>query len=1009
MGGAHAIGQMTCVSFNSTPSSSDFAIVSNGRAAPIYYSSEDWGGVQLATTNFAADIQRVTGVSPTLSNLTSSSIASLSFPSTTYPILVGTLGQSPLIDTVVNHTNLDVSSVQGQWEAFMTRVVPNPLPGVQSAYVIIGADKRGTIYALYDHSEQFGVSPWYWWADVPIKQSSALYVAASGCAHGSPTVKYRGIFLNDEQPALQNWAMEKFSNGTGAYYTGSPFNSMFYTKLFELMLRFKANYLWPAMWSSAFAIDDPLNQYWANFYGIVMGTSHEEPILRSTPVEWDIFGSGPWDYSVNRHNIYDFWVVGAERGKPFENIYTVGMRGAGDLPMSLTTNVALLQEVISDQRQILSDTFNGTDVTTIPQMWCLYKEVLGYYEAGLQVPDDVTLLWTDDNYGNVERYPLYNERNRTGGAGVYYHYDYVGDPMDYKWITTTQMAKTYDQMSLAVDRNAVRIWVLNVGDLKPYEMQTEFFITYGWNASIWTPDNLDTFVYSWAQREFALDDADAQTITEIIANVTRYNSRRKLEMLNATTYSLVNYREAEIMLQDWARMLNASTTIYRKVSAAMQAAFFELVQHSVVASHTVATMWIYAGLNNLHASQARLSANDYASKVMALFQEDYDLELEYHTILDGKWNHMMDQTHIMYYYWQQPMQDTMPYITYVQPRKDNLAGVMRIVPEQSLGAWPGDNMNDCAQEYSCPTPTMTLDPYIPFQNRYIDVGAGGRQPFTFTVTTNVSWLDLSLTSGSISPSAPEQRVYVSVKDWSQVSGAEAAVVNFNATCPGQPMLNVPVTFIANHTVPASNFAGDTSCYIPRLGTDTVRPGFVEGDGVISIEAAHTTSNTSVAGITWMELPGYGRTLSGITPLPRTGDNGTNFTAGTGPCVTYAFYNFNTIGQAGNITITTYVAPSLNANGDDRPLAFAIQVDDEMPQTQYFIPYAAPGTMPAAWDGMNGFAATNIVAVMRSFTALPGAHELKIWMVEPAVIVEKIVIDTGGLLPSYLGPPESMRV
>ncbi|KAF9221732.1 glycoside hydrolase family 115 protein [Gyrodon lividus] len=989
--GARAIGQTTCVYFDSS-SSSDFAVVSNGQAAPIYHSSEDWGGVQLAATNFAADIERVTGVQPALYNVTTSSMPCV-VQSNTYPIIIGTLGQSPLIDAIVNQTGLDVSSIEGQWEAFMTRVVSNPLPGVKSAYVMIGADKRGTIYAVYDHSEQFGVSPWYWWADVPTKQNSELYVAASGCAHGSPTVKYRGIFFNDEQPALQNWATEKFSNVTGAYYTGSPFNSMFYMKVFELMLRFKANYLWPGKryMRTAFAVDDPSNQYWADFYGIVMGTSHEEPIMRSTPVEWNIFGSGPWDYSLNQQNIYDFWVVGAERGKLYENIYTVGMRGAGDVPMSTTTNVALLERVIADQRQILTDTFNGMDVATIPQMWCLYKEVLGYYEAGLQVPDDVTLMWTDDNYGNVERYPIYSERNRTGGAGVYYH---VGDPRDYKWITSSQMAKTYDQMSLAIERGAVRIWVLNVGDLKPYEMQTEFFITYGWNATIWTPGNLNSFVYGWAKREFGLSNAESETITRIIANVTMYNSRRKPEMLNGTTYSLTNYREAEIMLQDWDTVLNASTAIYSNVSAYMQPAFFELVQHPVEASHTVATMWIYAGINSLRASQARLSANEYADKVQALFQKDYDLELEYHTILDGEIHRifMMDQTHIMYYYWQQPMQNTMPFVTYVQSRKHNIAGGMRIVPEKSLGAWPGDNMNNCAQGYSCPNPTMTLDPYIPLQNRYIDVGAGGPLPFTFTVTTNVSWLDFSVTSGSVSPSAPEERVYVSVKDWSQVTGVEAAVVNFNATSSGQPMLNVPVTFIANHTVPASNFTG-----------------FVEGDGVISIEAAHTSSNTSISGVTWMELPGYGRTLSGITPLPRMGANGKNFTAGTGPSVTYDFYNFNTIGQAGNITITTYVAPSLNANGDDRPIAFAIQVDDEMAQTEYFIPYAAPGTLPAAWNGMDGFAATNIAPVRTNFIAPPGAHQLKIWMVEPAVVVEKIVIDTGGLVPSYLGPPESMMV
>ncbi|TFY67375.1 hypothetical protein EVG20_g3969 [Dentipellis fragilis] len=421
---AHAIGQSTCVSFQA--SSSAFSVVDNGRAAPVFLSSSEWPGVQLAASDFVSDIQKVTGVKAQLANVTATSS---DLKTAEVPILVGTLGKSSLIDQVVNNTKLNVSSIEGKWESFLTKVVSNPLPGLDKAYVIIGADKRGTIFALYDHSEQFGestgVSPWYWWADVPVTKHSNLFISPSGCSHGSPTVKYRGLFLNDEQPALQNWAMEKFTNGTGAALTGSPFNHFFYTKLFELLFRMKANYLWPAQWSSAFNVDDPLNQPLADYYGIVMGTSHEEPMMRSIPVEWGLFGTGPWDYSVNNKTIYQFWVQGAERARPYESLYTMGMRGDGDLPLSATDAIGSLKQVVSDQRQILTNVYNGTNVTSIPQMWCLYKEVEGYYDQGLQVPDDVTLLWTDDNWGNIRRYPIPSERNRTGGAGVYYHYDYV--------------------------------------------------------------------------------------------------------------------------------------------------------------------------------------------------------------------------------------------------------------------------------------------------------------------------------------------------------------------------------------------------------------------------------------------------------------------------------------------------------------------------------------------------------------------------------------------------------
>ncbi|KAI0742887.1 hypothetical protein C8Q80DRAFT_1191287 [Daedaleopsis nitida] len=982
-----AIGQDTCVTFKS--SQSTFAVVNSGKAAPILLSPDEWPGVQRAAFDFASDIQQVTGVKPTLRNITSTLTSSISAGSTA--IIIGTLGKSSLIDEVVKRTRLDVSSIEGQWEAFLAKEVANPLPGVKSAYVMIGSDKRGTIFALYDHSEQFGVSPWYWWADVPTTKHNQLFVESSGCSHASPTVKYRGIFFNDEQPALQNWAMEKFTNGTGASLTGSPFNHFFYAKVFELILRMKGNYLWPAQWSSAFNVDDTQNQPLADWFGIVMGTSHEEPMMRSVPVEWNLFGQGAWDYGSNQQNVYDFWKVGVERAKPYEGVFTIGMRGNGDLPLSGEgQNIALLEKIVADQRQLLMNVFNTTDVTTIPQVWTLYKEVEGYYDDGMQVPDDVVLLWSDDNWGNVRRYPIVSERNRTGGSGVYYHVDYVGDPRDYKWITSSQIEKTFDQMSTAVARDANTIWILNVGDLKPYEMHSEFFLTLGWDASKWTPSNLHTFVTSWAQREFDLSPSDAAAVAGIVGNVTRHNARRKPELWNSTTYSLTNYREADNVLAMLQNLNATSTRIFNSLPAATKPAFFQLVHHPVQATLTLANMWISAGINNLRASQARLSANDFMNQVVQLFDQDYAIEVDYHSILDGKWNHIMDQTHVMYYYWQQPMANTMPFVTKVQPKKQALAGAMRIIPEGSSGAWPGDNVNNCALGYGCPNPSLSIDPFVPAGNRFVDVAAGGPTPFTFTATSNASWLNISPAKGSISPSSPEQRVFLSV-DWSKVSGVQTAMINFAANVQDQPPMSVPVSFTANHTVVPSGFSG-----------------FVEGDGTVSIEAAHASRNTTVQGLTWTEIPGIGKTLSGVTPWPR-GGNELNFTAGNGPSIEYDFLLFNTLGQAGNVSITTMVSTSLNSQGDDRPLGIALQIDDGEPQTNHFVPPATPGNLPDAWGGLDGWVANSIIEVPMVFPVQPGAHTLKVWMIEPTVVVQKIVIDTGGVRPSYLGPPESMRV
>ncbi|KAG6907340.1 hypothetical protein DXG01_009297 [Tephrocybe rancida] len=931
--GVHGIGQDTCVVFKSSPST--VPIVTNGAAAPILLSSDDWPGVQRAAADFAADVQRVTGVLPTLSNVTSSTAAAKK--SKSIPIIVGTLGKSSLIAQVVNATKLDVSSIEGQWESFISREVKNPLPGIDSAYVVIGADKRGTIFALYDHSEQIGVSPWYWWADVPITKHSELFVDVNGCSHGSPTVKYRGIFLNDEQPALTNWALEKFTNGTSAAPLGSPFNHFFYTHLYELILRIKANYLWPAMWGSMFAVDDDQNQFLADYYGVVMGTSHQEPMMRSTPNEFSYLGNGTWNYETNADNINAYWRGGIERAKPFESVITVGMRGFGDLPLSESENINLLQGIVDTQSTILTDVM-GADLASIPQIWTLYQEVEGYYDHGLKVPDYVTLLWTDDNWGNIRRFPTQPERKRAGGAGVYYHVDFVGPPRDYKWVTTSQLPKIYEQMSIAVDREATRVWVLNVGDLKPYEREIEFFINYGWNATRWSPDNLDSFISSWAQREFALTPSAAASVTDVVGNLTRFNTRRKPELLNSTTFSLINYREAERVLDGWTTLEQASTKIYNGLSATFKPAFFQLVHHPVTASANLAKMLVAGGINNLRASQARLSANQYADDVEKYFDEDYNIENQYHTLLDGKWDHMMDQTHVGYYYWQQPMANTMPPVTRLQAKKQVLAGVMRIAPE------------------------VTLDNFDTFGSRYIDVGSGGPSPFTFTVTSNASWVQLSQTKGSVTPSSPESRVFASVKDWSQLQdGTSSAALTFTAVASKQQPLVVSVIFtVTKHSVP-STFKG-----------------FVEGAGVISIEAAHSSRNTSVSGVAWKVLPRYGRTLSGITPWPHLGNNEANYTAGTGPSVEYDFYNFNSIGGSGNLTITTFVTPSFNAAGTDRPIGFAVQVDSQAPQALYFFPPAVPGGFPAAWGGNDGFAANNIISAVARVTGVtPGPHTLKV--------------------------------
>src|SRR5690606_2677690 len=445
----HALGEPKYV--ESLYKRGDFVLVGEKVRAQLYIDKADYPGVITSAKNLQQDIERVTGTRLELVQDATQLAKTV--------VIIGSIGKSPVIDQLIADGKVDAAEIIDQWDAYHIEMIANPLPGVSKALVIIGSNKRGTSYGIYDLSEQIGVSPWYWWADVPVKKQERLYIAKNTRVQDAPKVKYRGIFLNDEAPALTNWVKENYGD----------YNSKFYENVFELLLRLKANFLWPAMWNNAFADDDPLNMTLADEYGIVMSTSHHEPMMRADK-EWNRYGEGPWEYSKNPKNLYDFWVDGAKRNKPYESVYTIGMRGQQDEPMSEGENIGLLEKIVRDQREILSQVFDDRDVTEVPQVWALYKEVQGFYERGMRVPDDVILLWCDDNWGNIRRLPTPDERKRSGGAGVYYHFDYVGGPRSYRWINTVPIAKIWEQMNLAYHYDANRIWVVNVGDLKPMEV-----------------------------------------------------------------------------------------------------------------------------------------------------------------------------------------------------------------------------------------------------------------------------------------------------------------------------------------------------------------------------------------------------------------------------------------------------------------------------------------------------------------------------------------------------------
>ncbi len=934
---AYALGQKPIAIFNTAPGA--VALAHGGKTAALYVDPADYAGVIRAAGDLQADIQRVSATRPALRKNTRPLGADV--------VIIGTIGKSALIDGLVKAGKLDVSTIQGKWEGWLVQTLVRPLPGVERALVIAGSDKRGTIFGIYEISEQIGVSPWNWWADVPVQPHKSVFIAAGTRVSDAPVVQYRGIFLNDEEPALSGWVRQRY----GGY------QHAFYEKVFELILRLHGNYLWPAMWNSAFFDDDPLNGKLADEYGIVMGTSHHEPMMRAQR-EWGRNGGGAWDYDSNAEVLRKFWTGGLRNTRDYEKLITIGMRGDGDKPMSQESDVALLERIVTDQRAIIAREINP-DVTKVPQVWALYKEVQEYYEKGMRVPDDVLLLWCDDNWGNNRRLPTVEERKRPGGAGIYYHFDYVGNPRSYKWINVTPIPKIWEQMHLAWQYGASRLWVVNVGDLKPMEVPIEFFLHYAWNPANWPAERLPEYLKLWATREFG--PAHAADIADIVAKYTKYNGRRKPEQLEPTTYSLINYREGENIVAEYREIAARAEKISAALPAKQRDAFFQLVLYPVKAAAVVNEMMVAAGLNRLYGIQGRATTNEQAERVRKLFRLDAELVRRYHEdIAGGKWNHMMSQTHLGYTGWSQPPRNTMPPVTEVQLPT---AADMGVAVEGSEQAWPDKGLS-----------SLTLPALDAFnaQTHYLEIFNRGQTPFTFSITASESWITLSHAKGKV---AGQQRIEVGAR-WPDVPpGAEQVTLTISGPDGRKMTVRVPI-----RPAPAIKPAAD----------------FVETQGVVSIEAEHFAKAIVSGGRSWLRVPDHGRTLSGMTPLPV--DAPAAEVAVGGMHLEYGMHLFT----AGKVRVLTTLAPTQKFQPGPG-LRYAVSFDDEKPQ----IVNIHADESRAHWNRSVSDGAVTFVTEHKIDS--PGAHTLKFWVVDSGLVLQKMVVDAGGLRESYLGPPESPRI
>lgn len=924
----------------------DFALIAEGKAANIFYDGNDYKGVIRAISDLGQDFFSVSGLKPQLKNIN---------PSEKAVILIGTLGKSKHIDQLVSSGKLNNATISGKWESFIISTVKNPFPGVDQALVIAGSDKRGTIYGIYELSEQLGVSPWYWWADVPPKTRKSAFAVPGTYSSGEPAVKYRGIFINDEAPAMTGWAKEKFGG----------MNSKMYTHMFELLLRLRANYLWPAMWSNAFNEDDPDNPRLADEYGIVMGTSHHEPMIRAQQ-EWKKHGVGAWNYATNPQGLNAFWQEGIKRNKNYESLVTMGMRGDGDEPMveggDMAANVKLLENIISNQRKILAENMDQP-VEKIPQLWALYKEVKDYYDFGVKVPDDITLLWADDNWGNLRHLPTAEERKRSGGSGIYYHFDYVGAPRNYKWLNTTSLPKVWEQMNLAYQYGAERIWVVNVGDLKPMEIPIEFFLRMAWDPEAMSREKLAGFLERWATREFGA--GQAKEIADLVRLYSRYTTRRKPELLGPETFSLINFNEAQRVSMEWSALNRRAAQVNEQLPQPYKDAFYQLVYYPIQAMKTVTDLYITVGKNRLYFKQGRAATNLQRTLALDLFKKDQQLSDEYNRQLaGGKWNHMMDQVRIGYTSWNDPKKNIMPKTEEIQIPSTADFGV---AIDGSSESWPSAS--------NIPEATLPQFESLNKSQSYFEVFAKGSATINFQLKTS-QWIRLKKENIA---GTNDYRIQVDV-DWTKLgSGKHQGKIQISG---GKPLFVINV--IANKATPKQ--------LTEAKGT------FASLGSPIAFEAFRASKKVSRNGVSWETIPGYGRGSSGMSIFPVT--SASLDQPGT-PALEYPVF----FAESGEVKIDLVVGPTVNFKPEG--LRVGISVDGEAPQILTIIAKPSASGSDASWANAVKDNARTLTS-SHSFKT-PGRHTVKIWMVDLAVVLEKITLYKGKLPASYLGPRENKLV
>ena len=946
-----------------------FTLASPRQTAAILYDASDAAVVKRAAELFAADVEAVTGRRPQVTSATGE---------TGPAVIVGTVGGSALIRRLSEAGKIDTAPLEGAWERYLIQTVANPLPGIRKALVIAGSDRRGAAYGLFTLSELIGVSPWYWWADVPVKKHAALHVDAPPTYSQTPSVRYRGIFLNDEDWGLTPWASQTFEPERGNIVPRT------YAKVCELLLRLKANYLAPAMHPVSTSFNQiPENKLVADTFAIVMGSTHCEPLLLNTASEWDTKTMGPWNYDKNKEGINRVLTQRVRENSPYENVYTLALRGLHDGAMSTTLpmheKVRMLQQALLDQRRILAENIDRP-VETVPQAFTPYKEVLEIYSNGLELPDDVTIVWPDDNYGYMKRLSGVREQRRTGRSGVYYHVSYLGVPHSYLWFSTTPPSLMYEELRKAYDTTADRLWLLNCGDLKGSEMQVSLFLDMAWDIGRFTADNVVTYPARWLAGIFGeayYDRLEAMTREHLRLAFPRkpeymgwgYHWNRfdhNCEQLTDTDFSFTNYDEAQRRLEAYRQLGARAEALLHEIGDEARPAFYQLVYYPLRGAELMNRMTLGGQRNRWYARQGRAATNAVRDEVQRCYDSLQVITRGYNSLLGGKWNHMMSM--------RQNYDGVSAYFNLPHLATHDAAGAPRLALQVA-----GEDVTGARAFHALPA----FDNYL--RRTYpVEIYNRGGGTLAWTAHASEPWVVLSKSAGK---TADEERITVGI-DWEKAPSGNAvpAQIVFRA---GEQSEKVLVSLF-NPTAPSRA---------------ELRGIYVENNGCVSIPAAgcHRVRENDRIKITAVEDLG----IEG--PALQLGDPTAPlqiFRSRDVPCAEYDFYAFD----AGSVDVYTYVLPTfpLHADRDFRigentntDTKYSVQIDDGA--------LATPSSSHVEYSQVWFESVLRNCAVNKSTLHIdkPGRHTLRIRVGDPGIVLQKIVLDFGGMKRSYLGPQSTL--